>query len=258
MTYHADKGFRVLEAVFATLAITLTWSLYSPIGTLNSLRKVNFAKYILTPLDYKIPFWTFPIYAYSIAFLVIPIVAITCVWFRWQEKAHVRMVIASFFPMTLLAFLIFTLFPVSIITVKSIPDLNGMVGIDIELLRGTYAITNPWNAFPSIHIATGTLGFRLLQATFRSKTVLIFYGIWFLVMAIGTLTLQYHSIADVLAGLLLAEFTFRLAKNYQSEISEFYDAIPRITRISIWLLFLGTLVTIHGYASAYDLYKGTI
>jgi hypothetical protein len=77
-------------------------------------------------------------------------------------------------------------------------------------------------------------------------------------MALGTLTLQYHSIADVLAGLLLAESTFRLAQKYQSEISNFYDAISRTTRISFWLLFLGTLVTIHGYASAYDLYKGTI
>ncbi len=156
------------------------------------------------PADALFPFlpWTILIYfgVFGWWFLVFLLVA-----------QHDRPSADRFFCANLLAkgicLLIYIFFPTSLTR----PELNGS-SVWVLLLRLLYRVDTPDNLFPSIHCLLGWLcwiGVRGKKAySLPCRVISFLLGV---AVCLSTLTVRQHLLADVAAGILLAELCWLLA-----------------------------------------------
>jgi hypothetical protein len=218
----------------------------------------NNAKLILTSWDMAIPFLPQPIWAYHLAFLIIPISLFIVAIALINKLELIRGLLISFVVMISIGFVIYFLFPVSVILYKSVPAEVYQPGLLNEVVRASYARIAPWNEFPSMHVATGWFTFRAIQTVVKSRIILVTFFLWFLLMTMGALTLYFHSIAGVAAGLLLAECCFRLGFYKHEAISTLFEKASFRLRMAICLVLIGVLSTTLHYAGEYDLHQVTL
>jgi len=235
---------RVIEVLLITFLLLEVWFLYAPLGTLIAQRGVNKAPMLMTALDHAIPYVPEPVFAYRMAFVVVPI-ALTyfiVAWFR--DDPQFRSMALAYFLILVLAFVIYWMFPVSILTHRTRPPGTDGAGLANEWVRATYATLSPWNSFPSMHIATGWFAVRGIWMLQKSPKVRLPVAIWFALMAVGTVTLFLHSLLDGLAGLALSEGCIRGCLARRDRISAWVDSIPTRTRLALLALGNGALVVL--------------
>jgi hypothetical protein len=249
---------KITEIGLLGICLFLFWKLYVPISTLTSWQNENNAEHILTSLDMAIPYFAYPIWAYHMAFLIIPISLFILAMSLLNKLELVRGFLISFVVMISAGYVIYFIFPVSVILYKSIPTEVYEPGFFNQVVLASYARIAPWNEFPSMHVATGWYTFRAIQTVVKSKFLIVTFFIWFLMMTIGALTLYFHSLAGVFAGLLLAECCFRWGYYKHVAISTFFEKASFRLRMAICLMLIGALlVTLH-YAGEYDLHQVTL
>lgn len=79
-------------------------------------------------------------------------------------------------------------------------------GLLSHLLKIVYAQDQPYNCFPSIHVLTSYLMLKGSKV-FHLRTRLLVIAIGIMIMA-STLFVKQHVLADVIAAIALAEFTY--------------------------------------------------
>ena len=136
------------------------------------------------------PAWT-PVYLSMWIFSLLPVTVV-----RGAELR--RRTILSYLTSVITAYIVFLLYP----TVAPRPaDVPGD-GVITWSLRTLYAIDPPYNCFPSLHVA---YAFLAALSTYRVRRGLgIAALMWAVVIAISTLFIKQHYVADIVAGALLA------------------------------------------------------
>ncbi|WP_027307610.1 phosphatase PAP2 family protein [Caloramator sp. ALD01] len=111
----------------------------------------------------------------------------------------------------LICFIIYITFPTTNIR-PNIVESN----IFVDMLKFVYSVDAANNLFPSIHVLVSWYCFIGIR---NNKTIPVWYRYFSLFMAImisiSTLTTKQHVIADVIAGLVLAEVTWKLSLQLQ-------------------------------------------
>ena len=253
-----NKFQNYFEFMVVSIAIYLLWTFYVPIGTLTSFKGVNNAHLTFFPWDNLISFCPYPVTAYGIAFILVPLAIFFSIINLYKDQNAIRAFYLAFFLLILICFVIFWFFPTSVITFRGIPqEVYKESFLNAQVLE-TYQRVSPWNSFPSMHIATGWLCLRMVFFAFNNKVVKYSYLIWFLMMMLGTVSLMYHSILDGVAGFIIAEVVFRLCINYKDNFSKQYKQIPYSIRIGFFLVVIVTQSYILNLAIESQLFKFTL
>jgi membrane-associated phospholipid phosphatase len=184
----------------------LAWFMYFPIAQLLDL-KGSFA--FQTQLDSLIPFWPPAEWVYVAAYPLCLLPA-----FLIRDLGILRRYAAAFAGMQLIAFLLFVLLPIRVERLQTIDPSHSITDWAIALI---YALDpTPMKCFPSLHVANSFLvalvSYRLDRLVGRWTTALAF-GI-----ALSTLMVKQHYIADVLGGLLLAVAAFLVAFGWEADV----------------------------------------
>lgn len=163
-------------------------------------RPVDNVHSLITPLDERTPFIAAFIIPYSLWY---PFLAITLIGiFRTSYVAYARTLLSLCLGL-LACYAIYAVYQTTVPR-PDIPShglLNGLVSI-------IYASDRPFNCFPSIHVMTSYLmikGAVVLGRGQRAAVLVVACSI-----IASTLFVKQHVIADVLAGVLLAEVLYRL------------------------------------------------
>ena len=166
---------------------------------------------ITTGLDELIPLvpWTILIY-WVFAF---PLWIINyCLGVYYGKGGRYRFILSHYIG-EVICFIVFILFP----TIMVRPQIVGNSFFD-RFLMLTYQVDNPDNLIPSIHCFVSWLCWIAVR---KDPHIPGWYQLLSLFIAaaicISTLTVKQHVIADVIAGILLAEFSY-LAAGYFSSL----------------------------------------
>ncbi|SKA84373.1 PAP2 superfamily protein [Caloramator quimbayensis] len=111
----------------------------------------------------------------------------------------------------LTCFIIYITFP----TTNVRPELTS-TNVFVDMLKFLYSVDAANNLFPSIHVLVSWYCFAGIRC---NKTIPLWYRYFSLFMAvmisISTLTTKQHVIADVIAGVVLAELTWQFSLQLQ-------------------------------------------
>lgn len=157
-----------------------------------------------TALDQATPFVPFTVSVYFLSFLYFPIVFLLL---ARQEKTLAR----RFFAADLLAKALCLPFFLFLPTTNVRPDVAG-TGLWLRMMRLLYRMDAPTNLFPSIHCLLSWLcylGVRDMPKSGRGARAAAFWMA--IAICASTLTTKQHVLADVFAGVALAELCYRLA-----------------------------------------------
>ena len=165
----------------------------------------NFRHFCLvTPWDLKIPLlsWTVLIYLGCYLFWIVNY----CISVKFDQEKGYRFFGAHCIGEAI-CFLCFVFFPTSMVR----PEIEGTTIFD-WLLRLTYSCDTADNLFPSIHCFVswlcwiGVRGKKEVPKCYQMVSLLMAVSV-----CISTLTVKQHVIADVPAGILLAELSYFLS-----------------------------------------------
>jgi membrane-associated phospholipid phosphatase len=150
--------------------------------------------FLRTPLDQALP--VVPIFAVPYVSLQ-PVIYASLVIFllfraRIQQSAGLSMTVT---------FLISYVFFAFVQTYVARPTLTGG-DIFTQLVRGVYASDHPFNDFPSLHVSTSTI-IAIHWWRFNRRAGLV-AAIWVVLVAMSTVLIRQHYLADVAGGLILA------------------------------------------------------
>lgn len=163
---------------------------------------------LVTDLDEKVPFIKIFVIPY-ISFQAF--VAVGLLYFYWRDRQTYYRTIITLNLSLVICFIIFYFFQ----TTVPRPALNGS-GVLNKLLRLTYSLDEPFNAFPSIHT---TASFIMIKAIGRSKVrnrwnSLIINTIAILII-ISTQLIKQHVLFDLAAGVVLGGLVFETVYDYK-------------------------------------------
>lgn len=189
------------EKVLWTLAlIGVVFPGYFAIGLTQDPEK---ARTLATPLDNAIPFspaWMFVYGGVYTALLLPCFVVKDTALFRRTALAYLFTLVCSYF--------VFALFPVT--TKHFRPEVSAL---DTRIFWQwgaalNYTIDPPMNCFPSLHVGTMTLA---TLATWRAdRNVGYAAALVALLIAVSTLLVKQHYVADVFAGAALAVLAYEI------------------------------------------------
>lgn len=160
-------------------------------------------------IDSYIPLveWTVVIYFGCYLFWAINYILCT----RFDKLQAQRFVFADLLGKTVCLF-----FFIFVPTTMKRPDIVGE-GIFCGLMRFLYAVDSPDNLFPSIHCFVSWMCYIGMRGDERySLKYRIFSCVFAIAVFISTLTTKQHAIADVIAGMLLAECCFFITKKFHT------------------------------------------
>ena len=166
---------------------------------------------LTTSLDEMIPLVTWTVLIYWI--FAYPLwIANYCLGVYYKKSSRYRFILSHYLG-EIVCFLVFILFP----TIMMRPEITGTSFFD-RLLALTYQFDSPDNLIPSIHCFVSWLCWIAVR---KNPHIPRWYQILSFVTAaaicISTLTVKQHVIADVVAGILLAELSY-LAAGYFSNL----------------------------------------
>jgi len=186
--------------IFPVLGAIYAW-VNKPVGTVRLLT---------TPWDDAIPFVKVFALPYSIWIVYIYV----CIVYFFRKD--IRVYYHSLVTYTLCALTCYWIYSVFQTTVPR-PEL---IGNDVftRLVAYIYRRDQPFNCFPSIHVFSSYMVFRLLLSSgFRNKLNMTLIGGMSTLIILSTLFIKQHAIADAVAGILLVEVVFSvilLAERY--------------------------------------------
>lgn len=122
----------------------------------------------------------------------------------YVKELHLKPWAVSYVVMTLVAGLIFLLFPATLAVGRSVETANSNT-----LFSLIYMLDHPHNLFPSLHVAYTTLAMQL--AYFYSVTRKVFWIIflWWFALTLSVLLVHQHQLLDIVGGILLSHLCYR-------------------------------------------------
>ena len=152
--------------------------------------------------ELKIPKWPHWIFIYMSLniFLVMPV-------FYLDSKGIIQ-IAAAFVFCTLIAGIIFYLFPAKVVFERSTEGLPNYLN---WIYQRIYAVDLPFNSLPSLHVSFSYLAMRAIVSKANSVKQRGFFLIWFLLISISVVVTHQHHVLDIFAGMGLAELAFFLS-----------------------------------------------
>ncbi len=181
---------------------------YNLVGHIASLRGFDLGPHLLTPLDRACPYMPFWVLFYQVAYFAPAIVLLLILPRIGWDVPAIRRIVVSFLLLFFVHFSLYLLFPTSARPIR-IPESMLGEGALGNMVRGQYHLATVWCAWPSLHVSACWFCYHLL-ARYRPLVRWIYLA-WFLGMFIGTFAIKIHYILDGVAGVLLAEGTYRWA-----------------------------------------------
>jgi len=228
-----------LELVLPLLLVVLHGPLYNQIGNLAASRGLDFGPVVVTGLDEQVPFLPLMVFPYMIAWLF-PALLMVALVRSGLDRLAVRKIVAAIVVLEVVCYLLWVAFPVkcSLRLDETALAEHGWPG---WLVLENYKLATVWNACPSFHIAGSWLFLRAAQL-YRVRFLSLFF-VLYLLIAISTVTIRIHYLADILVGLLVSEavFRFTLRRFDPRGTFENYSTGKTIT-IYVALLATGTTV----------------
>ena len=197
------KILGLTRRVFLLLSSALAVHLLAYYGG-RALATSKTPRNIALPIDTRIPLIPWTILVYWGAFLFWGVNYIAGVKY---DKGNGSRLIAAHFIGTIISFFFFVFFPVEI----SRPEVTGNSFCE-WILKLTYQADEGNNCFPSMHSLYSWLCWigvrrnRHIPVMYQDLSLLIAVSI-----CISTLTVKQHYLADVPAGIILAEISYLLA-----------------------------------------------
>ncbi len=204
------------------LILAFLWNQLVYCGS-RMLMKNHFHYDITTPLDLLIPVipWTLSIYVFS--FLYWPFQYLICC--RLGKDHAYRFLSADFFAKTI-CLVCFLIFPTT--NLRPPISVHGFWNLSLILL---YRLDAPDNLFPSIHCLVSWLCYIGIRGQHRvGRPYRLFVLGMALAICISTLTTKQHVIPDMVAGILLAEFSYWIV--HYSRLDQLYANILSKNRSS--------------------------
>jgi len=109
-----------------------------------------------------------------------------------------------------------------------------------RLIRGVYALDNPYNAFPSIHVMTSSILWLVSsRARSYSKKITLLIKVLVIIIISSTLFLKQHTLLDVAGGIVLGGLVFSAVEKFSPiylnrpavKGSRFYQPVSEITQL---------------------------
>ena len=207
LRYNKSNFSADCELFFLILLSILVFGFYGPVAEISSWQGVNYSTTIVTNFDHSTLFTTIWIIFYQIAFYL-PVVITLLV--RFKEGAQITLfqrVVFALLALLIVNYIIYIVWPTNAYVLFK---QTKVVGSDLtdDITRWVFANIEAWCATPSLHIGLGWFFFRFFAAHYTKWWQRLLYLIWFVGMALGTLTLKVHILVDVLTGLITAEFFY--------------------------------------------------
>lgn len=152
------------------------------------------------PFEARIPFIPVFILGYICAYG-----SVIYLYFVIRDITPWRRTAVSFLTLFTLCFSVFLLFPVKMTLRPDIAVLMGNGVID-DIARFYFTVDKPYNAFPSLHVATPTLATLLVWRHYPlAHWILLAMA---LITAVSVVLVKQHYISDVIAGFIVAVVCF--------------------------------------------------
>lgn len=146
------------------------------------------------PFESQIPFIPFFVFGYTLVYI-----SVFGVYLLMPDNVYFKKVAKMFFVLTTVHFAFFILMPVKM-TLR--PILSQGTGIINEIVKFYYWIDNPYNCFPSLHVAYTLLG-GLVLWNYKRKWACV-YMLTTLIVSISVILVKQHYILDVVGGYVTA------------------------------------------------------
>jgi membrane-associated phospholipid phosphatase len=152
----------------------------------------------MTSWDYAIPFIKYFALPYSVWIFYIYV----CVYYFFRKD--LRVYYRDLLIYTVCACICFGIYSVFQTTVPR-PELVGNDAFT-SIVRFLYHRDQPFNCFPSIHVFSSYMVFRLTaSSSFRNKWNMILIGVMSGTIISSTLFIKQHAILDGIAGIMMVE-----------------------------------------------------
>ncbi|WP_133128714.1 phosphatase PAP2 family protein [Legionella nagasakiensis] len=240
------------ELIVLITATFIFFMYYGVVSHLASLIGFNTAYYLVTPLDNMIKYTPFWIVFYSLAELV-PIITLLIIRFKIGPDIIIfRRMVISIFILLFINYLLYLLFPCSVIEMYGVPKEIWSHNYLERLVRLEFSTEAPWNANPSLHIGFSWIIYRFFSVYYKKPIPRILFLAWFVGMSLGTLTLKVHIIVNVILGFLLSELLFRYV--YKNKITGkfalFLGAVNPYKRFGgYFILIIILIIGLHVYSA---------
>ena len=159
-------------------------------------RAIRPARELSTRLDGWLPFVPGAVWIYATAYPMAfaPLLVL-------RDPRLYRRTVAALAAVIAVSLVCFALFPVSTAALR--PDAAALAtpGFTAWTLRKLYALDPPRNAFPSLHLAIGTV--IALPAGRGDRLLRLAGTAWLVALALSASLVKQHFVADTVAGLLL-------------------------------------------------------
>lgn len=107
---------------------------------------------------------------------------------------------------TVVAGIIFYFFPAPVAYVRP-----NELGIWTWIYKMLYSLDREFNSLPSLHIAYSGLTVRVMNLRLRKPAAQKMIRLWFVLICASVVLTHQHHLADIFAGIILAELSFRFA-----------------------------------------------
>lgn len=202
----ADRvGGAWLPAVLLVQLITGA-ALFAAVGLFCDHRGITVWS-VATAADARIPVLPWSVVVYLSFELLFVVVALAAPRGR-RGRRELVLVFQSFFAVGAISIATFMAFPCKVNGRGTLELQAGVFRSAFELIHG---FDPPWNAWPSLHVSLSLLCFLALSRWYGTGRPLLRAGmaVWWLAIALSTLTTKQHYIFDVLTGAALGAATWR-------------------------------------------------
>jgi len=219
----------------------LLW--YNVIGSAAAMRGVNYAPFVVSRLDTACPFLSVFIVPYAFTWILPLLFAAHLFFVEKTDLVTVRHMFAAFAVLCLLHCVLWLGVPVKTqFVVREFVGERSWNPLD-RLTLFVHDHATLWNSLPALHVAAPWYLYRVagLHAGKWSRALLVLT----VVVAVSTMAIKIHYLADGLAGVICAEATFRVvfrSVSVRNTLARVNDVLYSVTYGALAALLLAAFV----------------
>lgn len=176
------------------LSIGLVLAFLIPYFLLNTFTNGRETHSLLLGIDENIPFFPAFIFVYLTSYIIV-----FMPYFFIREEKEFKKTAWAYIVTLMIGYFIFLIYPVKMIRPEVL--INGQLnGFFSQITTWFYALDQPYNNFPSLHVA---MSFLSAGACFKFNKKYWWLFLWAGAIAISTLLVKQHYVLDVLGGAVL-------------------------------------------------------
>lgn len=225
------------ERVFLSAAFLLFFELYYPLNAFT-VGRPTFVP--MTALDAALPFIPHFVFAYISIYYICVVPA-----FLFRSQWILRRSIVAFTTMSVISFAVFLIVPVEMVLR---PPLSGGDDFPTWLLAMIYAVDEPFNCCPSLHVGLALMGAFTISCVDDSFGKVAWVDA--LLVCFATLFIKQHYILDIVVGFVVAygSFWFWVGRHRRAFANISKDRLRESRRPSFLYLacYLGILAVTYG------------